>query len=73
MKWVKSSFSFSNGNCVEVALPFRKSSRSNSGGCVEAATCPHGVLVRDSKDPDGPRLSFAPADWRAFTAAINAA
>ena len=71
MKWIKSSFSFSNGNCVEVA--FRTSSYSEAGNCVEATTCPHGILVRDSKDPDGPRLSFAPANWRAFTAAIKAA
>ncbi len=35
--WRKSSFSFSNGNCAEVAA-WRKSSASNfSGNCVEAA------------------------------------
>jgi hypothetical protein len=25
------------------------------------------VAVRDSKDPDGPRLAFSPAGWQAFT------
>lgn len=30
--WVKSSYSFSNGNCLE----WRTSSRSNSGACIEA-------------------------------------
>ncbi|MEQ4301253.1 DUF397 domain-containing protein [Plantactinospora sp. B6F1] len=30
-------------------------------------TCPAGrVLVRDSKDRDGARLSLGPAAWRAF-------
>ena len=40
---------------------WRKSSRSAANRCcVEAAACPHGdVLVRDSKDPDGPVLSFS--------------
>lgn len=34
-QWVKSSYSFSNGNCVEVR--WRKSSASESGNCVEVA------------------------------------
>jgi len=29
------------------------------------------VAVRDSKDPDGPKLIFTVADWTAFTAAIR--
>lgn len=47
---------------------WRKSSRSgsNSGACVEVATLPDRVLVRDSKDPDGPVLTFTPGEWRAF-------
>ncbi|MFD9536027.1 MULTISPECIES: DUF397 domain-containing protein [unclassified Streptomyces] len=36
-----------------------KSSYSNNGGnCVEVATARGEVLIRDSKDPSGPRLSF---------------
>jgi Domain of unknown function (DUF397) len=27
--------------------------------------------VRDSKDPSGPRLAFAAADWKAFTARVK--
>lgn len=48
---------------------WRKSSRSsgNGGNCVEVAdNLPHVVGVRDSKDPSGPALTFAPAAWRAF-------
>lgn len=37
---------------------WRKSSRStnNGGHCVELASAHGTVAVRDSKDPDGPRL-----------------
>jgi Domain of unknown function (DUF397) len=54
---------------------WRKSSYSgsNGGGCVEIADSLSGVVaVRDSKDPSGPVLAFAPDAWRAFTAAIKA-
>jgi len=53
---------------------WRKSSRSgnNGGNCVEVArNLPGAVAVRDSKDPDGPVLVFAPAQWRAFAAGVR--
>jgi len=38
---------------------FRKSTFSNDNGCIELADAGNGaILVRDSKDPAGPRLSF---------------
>ena len=37
-----------------------------------AAALPDAVAVRDSKDPDGPKLIFTPADWAAFTEAVRA-
>ncbi|MEU7995838.1 DUF397 domain-containing protein [Micromonospora sp. NPDC049060] len=52
---------------------WRKSSRSsgNGGDCVEVAdNLPGVVAVRDSKDPAGPALAFAPTAWRAFVATI---
>jgi hypothetical protein len=52
---------------------WRKSSYSggNGGDCVEVAVLPdNSRAVRDSKDPEGPRLVFAPAMWRTFTAAV---
>jgi uncharacterized protein DUF397 len=55
---------------VDVTRPgWRKSSYSsgNGGNCVEAASLVTGLLVRDSKDPDGPALAIAPADWKTFT------
>ncbi len=33
--------------------------------------CPTAIAVRDSKDPDGPKLIFTPPDWAAFTATIR--
>jgi Domain of unknown function (DUF397) len=53
---------------------WRKSSYSggNGGGCVEVArNLPGIVAVRDSKDPDGPKLIFTPDEWRAFSAGIR--
>jgi hypothetical protein len=53
---------------------WRKSSYSgsNGGGCLEVAgNLPGIVAVRDSKDPDGPKLVFSPAEWRAFTAGVR--
>ncbi|MGH3935981.1 MAG: DUF397 domain-containing protein [Pseudonocardiaceae bacterium] len=38
----------------------------NSGNCVQVAPAPGRVLVRDSKDPDGPALAVPAATWRAF-------
>ncbi|WP_428962848.1 DUF397 domain-containing protein [Micromonospora fluostatini] len=48
---------------------WRKSTRSGTSGgnCVEVAdNLPGVVAVRDSKDPTGPALVFAPGAWRAF-------
>jgi hypothetical protein len=67
--WRKASYSGGNGGeCVEVGI-WRKASHSggNGGGCVEVASAPNAlVAVRDSKNPDGPRLAFAPPAWQAF-------
>ncbi|MEU8650788.1 DUF397 domain-containing protein [Streptomyces sp. NPDC048737] len=45
-----------------------RSSYSTDEGpdCVEVATAPVHVLVRDSKHPQGPRLTLAPTAWTAF-------
>lgn len=54
---------------------WRKSSYSNGNGgaCVEVArSLPDAVAVRDSKDPDGPRLAFAADQWQAFTVHVKA-
>ena len=52
---------------------WRKSSYSGNGGatCVEVADLPGIVAVRDSKDPDGPKLAFTADEWAAFTAGVK--
>ncbi|MFJ8687328.1 DUF397 domain-containing protein [Micromonospora wenchangensis] len=52
---------------------WRKSTRSNNGGdCVEVADNLPGVVgLRDSKDPSGPTLAFAPRAWTRFLASIK--
>jgi hypothetical protein len=37
------------------------------GNCVEVATLPETIMVRDSKDAGGPALRFTPDAWRQFT------
>lgn len=78
VRWRKSSRSTNSGGaCIEVAsmIPvsdaeWRKSSNSdNTGGqCVEVADLASAVAVRDSKDPDGPKLVFGAGAWSAFAA-----
>ena len=49
-----------------------KRSGSSGGNCVEVATLPDSTrLVRDSKNPTGPRLTVLASGWRAFTDAIK--
>ncbi|WP_059007978.1 DUF397 domain-containing protein [Streptomyces specialis] len=40
--------------------------------CVECASTLHHVLVRDSKDPEGPHFSISPQAWGQFTKALRA-
>jgi len=49
---------------------WRKSSHSSAQGqCVEVArNLPGIVAIRDSKNPNGSKLVFSLADWRAFLA-----
>jgi hypothetical protein len=49
-------------------IEWRKASFStgNGGACVEVATIAHVVAVRDSKDPDGPKLAFTAEAWDSF-------
>lgn len=63
--WRKSSYSSAEGDCVEIG--WRKSSYSGAeGDCVEIGWPDKAVAVRDSKNPDGPTLSFPVTNWHNF-------
>ncbi|MFC0862912.1 DUF397 domain-containing protein [Sphaerimonospora cavernae] len=77
--WRKSSFSGDNGgNCVEVTelehvalTPHHMSGQHVDGAAHKAG---HGrlIAVRDSKDPDGPKLFFTSDEWSAFLQGVKA-
>ncbi|MER7686176.1 DUF397 domain-containing protein [Streptomyces sp. NPDC097610] len=50
LAWFKSSYSSGN----------------DGNSCVEIATTPGTILVRDSKNVEGPRLALTPDAWAAF-------
>lgn len=59
-----------NAGHGEAELSWRKSSYSGSGGgdCIEVATTPGTVHVRDSKAQADAVLAFPQEQWAAFTA-----
>ena len=57
---------------INETTPWRKSSRCGSNACVEVAEVDGRYLVRDSKNPEGPVLSFTPEEWTAFVAGVEA-
>ncbi|MEV3858555.1 DUF397 domain-containing protein [Streptomyces sp. NPDC050095] len=44
-------------------------SGANTTECVEAAFLPSAVVIRDSKQPDGPHLNVSPHAWTEFLSA----
>ncbi|NYI07282.1 DUF397 domain-containing protein [Allostreptomyces psammosilenae] len=53
--WIASSYSGPNNNCVEWA----------------PKALPVAVPVRDSKNPDGPTLTFSRHAWAAFVESVK--
>jgi hypothetical protein len=57
LRWFKSSYS----------------SSSEPGDCVEVATTPATIHIRDSKTPThAPHLTLAPAAWNSFVGHLSA-
>ncbi|WP_405871962.1 DUF397 domain-containing protein [Streptomyces sp. NBC_00005] len=55
LRWFKSSYSDS----------------SNGNDCVEMATTPATIHIRDSKTPETPHLTVTPAAWSAFLGGVS--
>lgn len=54
-----------------LTLSWRKASASGiMGGCVEIAQHRE-ILIRDSKDPEGPVLKYTEAEWAAFVDGVK--
>lgn len=68
------SASDNNGVLVgQPAVAWTRSTRSMANGnCVEIAGLPgEAIGVRDSKNPRGHVLQFAPAQWDSFVASVR--
>lgn len=53
-------------------VEWHRSSRCAAGNCVEVAINPDGtVSLRDSKNPDGPTLTYSREDWATTLAALG--
>ncbi|MER7754114.1 DUF397 domain-containing protein [Kitasatospora sp. NPDC097643] len=59
---------------MEPEVHWQKSSYSGGegGDCIECGQLAHAVLVRDSKDPNGPVLTFSSESWKAFISSVQA-
>lgn len=54
----------------EAGRTWRRAAECESAHCVEVCFDGPDVLVRDSKDPDGPLLRFGRDEWHVFCAAV---
>jgi hypothetical protein len=55
-------------------LNWRKSSFSgaNGGGCIEVGNGPDVIVVRDTRDREGPVLAFGSQAWETFAVKVKA-
>ena len=56
---------------TEGSIQWRRSSRCETGACVEVARVHSMIAIRDSKAVDGPVLTFSPQEWAAFVAGVR--
>lgn len=65
--WIKGCES---AHCVEVGFVEEWKTACEGGACVEVQVLKTKVKIRDSKDPDGPQLSFDMEEWQQFKEGI---
>jgi hypothetical protein len=51
---------------------WRRSTRCETGACAEVAYFGGEVLLRNSRDPEGPVVRLTPVEWSAFAAGVKA-
>jgi len=58
---------------VDIREWIKSSASTGNGACVETKSVrPDEILVRNSRDPEGPILAFTKAEWVAFVAGVKA-
>lgn len=52
-------------------LAWRVARKCNGGACVRVAAAGDMVVIGDTKDPDGPVLSYSVAEFRTFVEGVR--
>ncbi len=52
-------------------LSWRRAQRCNAGNCIEVAASGDAIIVRDSKSPQGPMLTYGRGQWENFVEGIK--
>jgi Domain of unknown function (DUF397) len=50
---------------------WRSASRCEGGACIEIGILSEIVIVRRSRDPDGPRIALSREKWQDFIAGVK--
>jgi len=66
-KWRKSTFSGNGADCVEVSVADARHAPTGH----KSSAADRLFLLRDSKDPHGPILTFTPNEWLAFVGGVK--
>lgn len=59
-------------SCHDARQQHWRSSRCSAGDCVEVAAEPQSIMIRGSKDVDGPVVVVSRTEWAAFVAGVKA-
>jgi hypothetical protein len=55
----------------EPVLNWKRSTFCSTSSCVEVTRMRNQIMVRDSKDPEGPALAYSPQEWSAFLSGVK--
>jgi len=59
------------GDSEQSPIVWLRSTASGGGNCVEVSFTGMEVQLRDSREPDGPVLSFSRPQWKAFITGVH--